>query len=62
MTPPPRDMLTADACRDFRPACRGFAQALADAGLHLPGVGPAVRSPVPATDAAPRARHGAGLP
>jgi len=55
-------MLTADACRDFRPACRGFAQALADAGLHLPGVGPAVRSPVPATDAAPRARHGAGLP
>lgn len=55
-----RGLLTADACRAFRPACRAFARALADAGLRLPG---ASAVPPPAADAAPRRlRRGGGLP
>ncbi|HYD63964.1 hypothetical protein [Azospirillum sp.] len=57
-----RGMLTADACRAFRPACRGFARALAGAGLRLPGAAVSAPRPAPAADAPPRARRGGGLP
>jgi len=57
-----RGMLTADACRAFRPACRGFARALAGAGLRLPGAAVAAPRPVPAAAPPPRARRGGGLP